>query len=592
MLFDEQEGKAEHMKNACIESIASVSGQMEWKSYYSLLTRCFRGMSSSPDKHKVFIRLICSILDRYHFSETSYPKEPPLGSASDSGTAVTASSAASRDPGASAVDREIQTCLSAVVFPKIQKLISFDSEKVNVNISLAALKVLKLLPADAMDLHLSSIVHRISNFLKHRLESIRDEARSALATCLKELGLEYLQFIIKVLQATLKRGYELHVLGYTLNFILSKCLLNPVNGKLDYCLGDLLSVIEMDVLGDVAEEKDVEKIASKMKETRKKKSFETLKLIAQNITFKSYAPKLLAPVTTHMQKNITPKVKAKLENMLQHIAAGIECNPSVDETDLFIFIYGLVEDGIKDEICQPENKLINVVNKPSCVDANKKSTSRGVECGSLCSHLIRVFALRILHKHVKGMKQDMKDANILSLLDPFVRILSECLQSKYEDIVSASLGCLTVLVRLPLPSLKSQAETLKDSLLKIAHTTVNSSSPLMQSCLTLLTVLLRSTNITLTPDQLHCLIQLPLFVDLERNQSPVALSLLKGIVMRQLQVDEIYYLMTRVRELMVTSQLESIRKKCSEIFLQYLLGYPLQRKRLQNHLGFLLDNLG
>lgn len=586
MLFDEQDGKAEHMKNACIETIASVAGQMEWKSYYALLNRCFRGMSSSPDKQKVFIRLICSILDKFHFSEISYPKEPSCGVDSDLGTNVTVSSAISDNSGTSFANTEIQTCLSKVVFPKIQKLVNSDSERVNVNISLAALKLLKLLPGDVMDLHLPSIVHRISNFLKSHLESIRDEARSALATCLKELGLEFLQFIVKVLQATLKRGYELHVLGYTLNFILSKCLVNTVNGKLDYCLEDLLSVIEIDILGDVAEEKEVEKIASKMKETRRKKSFETLKLIAQNITFKSYALKLLVPVTNHLEKNITPKVKAKLENMLHHIASGIECNPSVDETDLFIFVYGLIEDGIKDEIGQHENKLINMVDKHSCRDAKRISTG-----GSLCSHLIRVFALRILHKHIKGMKQDMKDAHILSILDPFIRILSDCLCSKYEDILSASLGCLTLLVRLPLPSLESQAERIKAALLDITHSSVNSSSPLMQSCLTLLTVLLRSTKITLTSDQIHLLIQLPLFVDLERDPSPVALSLLKGIVNRKLVVPEIYDLVTRVAELMVTSQLESIRKKCSKILLQFLLDYRLSEKRLQQHLDFLLANL-
>lgn len=591
MLFDEQEGKAEHMKNACVETIASVAGQMEWKSYYSLLTRCFRGMFGSPEKQKVFIRLICSILDKFHFSDISYPKEPSSGIDSDPGTTVTVSTAVLCNSGTSVVDSEIQTCLSKIVFPKIQKLLNSDSERVNVNISLAALKLLKLLPGDVMDLHLPSIVHRISNFLKSHLESIRDEARSALATCLKELGLEYLQFIVKVLQATLKRGYELHVLGYTLNFILSKCLLNTVDGKLDYCLEDLLSVIENDILGDVAEEKEVEKIASKMKETRRKKSFETLKLIAQNITFKSYALKLLAPVTTHLQKNITPKVKAKLESMLYHIAAGIECNPSVDETDLFIFIYGLIEDGIKDETGQHDNKLINMVDKRSYTDAKRISTGRVVEGGLLCSHLIRVFGLRILQKHIKGMKQDMKDAHILSLLDPFVRILSDCLCSKYEDILSASLGCLTLLVRLPLPSLENEAERVKAALLDIAHSSVNSSSPLMQSCLTLLTVLLRSTKITLTSDQIQLLIQLPLFVDLERNPSPVALSLLKGIVNRKLVVPEIYDLITRVAELMVTSQLESIRKKCSKILLQFLLDYRLSQKRLQQHLDFLLANL-
>ena len=57
-----------------------------------------------------------------------------------------------------------------------------------------------------------------------------------------------------------------------LNFILSICLSSPVGGKID--------LIENDILGDVAEQKEVEKIAAKLKETRRKKSFESLKLVA------------------------------------------------------------------------------------------------------------------------------------------------------------------------------------------------------------------------------------------------------------------------------------------------------------------------
>ncbi|WVZ05123.1 hypothetical protein V8G54_018469 [Vigna mungo] len=578
MLFDEKEEKAEHMKNACIETIASVAGQMGWKSYYTLLIRCLRGASSSSDKQKLFIRLICCILDKFHF----YDKEPkePLDGVSD---------IEMRDTD---VNKEIQTSLCKNVLPKIQKLLDSESEKVNVNISLAALKLLKLLPGDVMDLYLPTIVHRISNFLKSHLESIRDEARSALATCLKELGLEYLQFIVKVLQSTLKRGYELHVLGYTLNFILSKCLSTPVVGKIDYCLEDLLSVIENDILGDVADQKEVEKIASKMKETRKKKSLESLKFVAQNITFKSYALKLLAPVTSHLQKHITPNVKGKLESMLHHMATGIESNPSVDQTDLFIFIYGIVEDGLKDEISWHDNKLLQLEGKDSHVKTKRISKGPVVAKGLLCSHLITVFGLRIFHKRMKSLKQDAKDENTLSLLDPFVKLLCDGLSSKYEDILSISLLCLAILVRLPLPSLQQHAERLKASLLDIAQGSVSSSSPLMQSCLKLQSVLLRNTKISLTSDQINSLIHLPIFLDIEKNPSLDALSLLKGIVSRKLVVPEIYDLVTRVAELMVTSQIEAIRKKCSKIFLQFLLDYRLSEKRLQQHLDFLLLNLG
>ncbi|KAB1206516.1 hypothetical protein CJ030_MR7G000028 [Morella rubra] len=88
-----------------------------------------------------------------------------------------------------------------------------------------------------------------------------------------------------------------------------------------------------------------------------------------------------------------------------------------------------------------------------------------------------------------------------------------------------------------------------------------STSDMSESCLRLFTVLLRSTGITPSKDQLHLLIQLPLFVEIEKNPSDLALSLLKAIVNRKLVVAEIYDLVTKVGELMVTSQVDSIRKK-------------------------------
>ncbi|XP_022722560.1 small subunit processome component 20 homolog isoform X3 [Durio zibethinus] len=593
MLFDLQHGKDEHVRIACIQALASVSAKMEWKSYYALLLRCFREMRTNPDKQKVLLRLICSILDQFNYSQicSSQGAKDSLDNISGSEAGSTISSALQKG-GSSIMNAEIQTSLQKTVLPKIQKLLSCDSDNVNVNISLAALKLLKLLPGDIMESQLSSIIHRISNFLKSRLESTRDEARSALAECLKVLGLEYLKFIVRVLRATLKRGFELHVLGYTLNFLLSKTLLSSTYGSLDYCLEDLLCVVENDILGDVAEEKEVDKIATKMKETRKCKSFETLKLIAENITFKIHALKLISPVTTHLQKHLTPKVKAKLENMLKHIADGLECNSSVTQTELLIFVYGLIADATNEEnglgvssTGIEANKHGNVVNEKTV------SPGQGFRIKSAGSHLITVFALGVLQNRIKSMKLDKSDEQLLSMLDPFVKLLGNCLSSKYEDILSSSLRCLTPLVRLPLPSLESQADKLKVTLLDITQGSVNPGNPLMQSCLKLLTVLLRSTKITLSSDQLHLLIQFPMFVDLERNPSFVALSLLKAIVNRKLVVHEIYDIVVRVAELMVTSQVEPIRRKCSEILLQFLLDYHLSEKRLQQHLDFLLANL-
>lgn len=479
------------------------------------------------------------------------------------------------------------------LFPKIQKLLSSDSDNINVNISLVALKLLKLLPGEVMDSQLPTIVHRISNFLKNRLESVRDEARSALSACLKELGLEYLQFIVKVLKGTLKRGFELHVLGYTLNFLLSKFLSSPICGKLDYCLDDLLSIAVNDILGDVSEEKEVEKIASKMKETRKQKSYETLKLIAQSITFKTHATKLLSSVTAHLQTQINQKTKLKLESMLNHIADGIECNPSVNQTELFIFVDWLIKDGISDEGNEHEHSSVSRAGKldRDAEVVQKIQANRLVNVDRRFSHLIAVFALGVLHNYMKKMKLNKEDGQLLLMLDPFVSLLGQCLCSKYDNIITSALRCLSLLVRLPLPSLQSQADKIKNSLLVIAQGSLSASSQMTESCMKLLTTLLRSTRVTLSADQLHMLIQFPMFVDFAKNPSFVALSLLKAIVQRKLVVPEIYDLVQIVAELMVQSQDEPIRKKCSQILLQFLLGYHLSEKRLQQHFDLLLANL-
>ncbi|KNA06859.1 hypothetical protein SOVF_177220 isoform A [Spinacia oleracea] len=594
MLYDLQAGKGEHIRCACLDAVASISGQLGWKSYYALLMRCFRDMEKKHDREKVLLRLVCSILDQFHFSETFSSQDLgfPGNDVTENDPKDISKLVMQPKCASSSVFSVIQACLSGTVLPKLQKLLVSDPEKVNVSISVAILKVLKKLPGDTLDSQLSSIIHRISNFLKNRLQSIRDEARCALVACLKELGYVYLKLVVKVLSATLKRGFELHVLGYTVNFILSKGLAESAGGVLDFCLDELLRVVDNDVFGDVAEQKEVEKVAFKMKETRKQMSFDTLKLIAQNVTFKTHGLKLLSPVTAHMQKHLTPKVKLKLETMLTHIAEGFEKNSSVDQTDLFIFIFGLIDDWLCEEKRKKEALLVEGSGKDKSIDANSKVVMKCyVGTVPQCSYLFTVFGLRLLHNRLKNIKLHKGNDQLLSLMDPFIELLTSCLRSKYEEIVAGALKCIFPLTRLPLPSLESQADKIKVILLDIAQSTFSVNSPVMQSCLKLLTTLLQSTNITLSADQLHILIQFPLFVDLERNPSFVALTLLKAIVRRKLVVHEIYDLVNQVAELMVTSQEDAIRKKCSQILLQFLLNYQLSQKRRQQHLDFLVAHL-
>lgn len=582
MFSDVKAGKGEQVRDICLDTLSAVAAKVQWEHYRTILKRCFRELNLRPDKQKIILRLICSVLDAFHFMK-------PANDASGSSDATSEDTNSSLTFSLTTVSSDKQQYLQKVVFPQVQKLLGSDPEKVNVNINLVALKILKLLPVDYFESQLSSIIHRICNFLKNRLESIRDEARSALAASVKELGIGYLQFVVKILRAILKRGFELHVLGYTLHYLLSKNITADMYGRLDYCVEDLLAVVESDLLGDVAEQKEVEKLASKMKETKKRMSFETLKLIAQSITFRTdLLKKIISPVSLHLQKQLTPKLKTRLEMMLHNIALGIECNPSTETSNLFIFVYCLIEDTITGSRSECKE---NTQSSPD-QDSTVGKTFLGLgESGSQNSYILTKFALDLLRNRLKSIKLDKEDDQLVKMLDPFVDLLRKCISSKHESVLSVTFRCFALLVKLPLPSLRDNALIIKNVLMDIVQRAGNSNGHLVTSCFKLLADLLRGFRISLSDNQLQMLVHTPMFVDLQTNPSPVALSLLKTIVRLKLVSHEIYDVVVKIGELMVTTLTESIQQQCIQIMLQFFLNYPLSEKRLQQHIDFFLANL-
>lgn len=147
----------------------------------------------------------------------------------------------------------------------------------------------------------------ITNLLKNRnSQAVRDETRSALVAATASLGAKYLHFIARVLKASLKRGFEVHVLGYTLHSVLVKLTETVEVGGIDYCLLLLLEMLESDIVGEVGEEKNVEAIAVKMKETKHMRAFESMRLIAGVITFPTQVPTMSGPIRRNVPKTSSP----------------------------------------------------------------------------------------------------------------------------------------------------------------------------------------------------------------------------------------------------------------------------------------------
>ncbi|KAL1196251.1 hypothetical protein V5N11_000524 [Cardamine amara subsp. amara] len=372
--------------HACKEALAAVSAHMSWTLYYALLNRCFHEMTTHTNKRELMLQLIGLILNNFHFSKDGYTQE-----ATDS-----------------------STCIEKTVFPK---LMSSDYDSVNVYSYVVAVRILKLLPKEIMDPYLDSIVPKISGFLRSKDEKIRDKARNALAACLKALGLEYLQLVFKKICARFKPGSQVRELRYNVYSILSKCLSTPTGGKLDHCLGDLLAVVKTDILGDVDEQKEERKFASKKKkETITCKSLETLKLIAENVTFRSHVLKLLSPISAQLESPLTTKLKSILEEMLKYIAAGIEANLSVDHGDLFCFIYDRLDGGINNR-----SGLGDEVSSPSSKKKRKSRDLQNTTGAKSCPQLITLFGLNLLHNRLKKLNINNTNEELVSKLETQVK---------------------------------------------------------------------------------------------------------------------------------------------------------------------------
>jgi U3 small nucleolar RNA-associated protein 20 len=77
----------------------------------------------------------------------------------------------------------------------------------------------------------------------------------------------------------------------------------------------------------------------------------------------------------------------------------------------------------------------------------------------------------------------------------------------------------------------------------------------------------------------------------EADRQATLFQVLRAVMSRKFVAPEIYDLMNKVAEMLVTNQSSNVREVCRAIYLQFLLDYPQGRGRLKDSLAFLAKNL-
>ncbi|KAI8070329.1 armadillo-type protein [Gongronella butleri] len=492
---------------------------------------------------------------------------------------------------------KIHNVIVSKVLPELNAFIAKTKSRKSVisrmPVALGIAKLLRRLPEKTMVLNLPGLLTIVCQTTRSRAEDVRETARDTLIKINDFLGKQYFKFIVKELVTALVKGYELHVLGYTLNALLNDMVPRLQVGDLDDSLQDVVKVLVADIFGKAGQEKDADGMTGKIMEARSRRSPAAFELLAKIVSFTQVSA-LLLPLKDIMTETQSIKTLKKVDDLLQRVSHGLVNNPGFESTEMLDFARDLVAENVDAYKSQKKQKVVKSQMELNFEVKAKRPTTeqlQGTDYYAANSYRFVHFGLSLMNIFLKRHKLDLKVEAYATRIDHLIVVVGNVLFSTHTSNVTLASKTLCQLYRLPLPSvLTAVPVTIKRVFQLLKHTT-GTHHPMIQACFKLLTVCIQTKKSNLTEHQLTYLLHL-LRPDLEEPaRQGTAFGLVRAIIARQFLAPEMYDLMDIVASILVTNQAPETREQARSVFFAFLMDYPQGKGRLNKQMTFLLKNL-
>jgi U3 small nucleolar RNA-associated protein 20 len=594
-IFNKSEDEGAHnLAGEAVRAIAALSEWLEWPQFRSMMKRFIGYLTSKEDMQKTIIKLLAGMMDSLNqagrakgYTRRSVEDESDIVNEEavmevDAPISTLTKTLPQQDKLTADIAKNILPDLNAFLHKKDDSTVSL-----RVPIAVAVTKVLLVLPPQEIEARLPAVLLDICHILKSKSQEGRDMARHTLAEIASLTGSSYLGFILKALRTALQRGYQLHVLSFTLHYILVKMADQLKPGDIDYCLTHIVDVIMDDTFGVTGQEKDAEEYISKMKEVKSSKSFDSMDIIARS-TKPSHLIDLIRPIKSLLLEKLNVKMVQKIDELLRRIGLGILQNPTVKDRDILVFCYELIQEVYKTGTDPAEAKQENSRNRRYLV--NMKGAAKSGVRHSTSSHVYKItrFSLDVVRMVLKKHDELQNPQN----LSGFLPIMGDALVQGQEEVQIAAMRLLTTIIKVPLPALDRDCPIYVTEAVQTIKGAASAKSEIAQVSLKMISAILRDRpNVVIKErDIAHLLKRLVPDLD-ELDRQGATFGFLKAIMNRKIVITEVYEVMDKVAAMMVTNHTKSSRDLARSSYFHFLMEYPQAKNRFTKQLEFLIRNL-